>query len=122
MPLVRYLDVVLVVAGAVPALILGAPALGYLVGGGAWIVQRVIQSQEHRLHASIEQPRNLLAVRLFEAFGRIWLLAIAIVVAGLAGDRADGLTAAVAIFAAYSVAFVIRVLSGPPPTRRSPAR
>ena len=114
MPLLRYLDVAVVVLAAAPALVLGAPAFGFALGAGAWLAQRLLQSQEHRLTARIEQPRTLLGVHLFEAFGRIWLLAIAIVVAGAAGGRADGLTAAVTIFAAYSIAFVIRVLSGPP--------
>ncbi len=118
MPLLRYLDVVAVVLAAAPAVVLGVPTLGFGIGAGAWLLQRLIHAQEHRLYSGIQEPRNLLAVRLFEAFGRIWLLAIAIVVAGVAGGRADGLTAAVTIFAAYSIAFVIRVLSGPPPPLR----
>ena len=61
-----------------------------------------------------------LGLNLFEAFGRIWLLAGAIILAGVAGGRADGLTAALVIFAAYSVAFAIRVLSGKPTS--SPGR
>ena len=42
------------------------------------------------------------AVRLFESFGRIWLLAGAIIIAGVAGGRKDGLTAAIVIVGAYS--------------------
>ncbi len=60
----------------------------------------------------LREPRNRLGLSLFEAFGRIWLLAGAIILAGAAGGRADGLTAALVIFAAYSVAFAIRVVSG----------
>jgi hypothetical protein len=37
------------------------------------------------------------------------------VIAGVAGGRADGLTAALVIFGAYSIAFAIRLISGPPP-------
>jgi hypothetical protein len=118
MPLLRYLDVVVVAIAAIPALALGAPVAGYLIGGGAWIAQRVLQANEHRITDRIDEPRRLLGVHLFEAFGRIWLLAIAIIVAGVAAGRADGLTAAIVIFGAYSVAFVIRVFSGPPKTRR----
>jgi succinate-acetate transporter protein len=51
---------------------------------------------------------------LVEAFGRIWLLAGAIVIAGAVGDRADGLTAALMIFGAYSVAFAMRLVEGRP--------
>ena len=41
---VRYLDVVLVVLAAPFAILLGAPVLGYLVGAGVWIVQRVLEA------------------------------------------------------------------------------
>ena len=62
----------------------------------------------------LTEPRAQLGANLFEAFGRIWLLAGAIVLAGVAGGRPDGLTAALVIFGAYSLAFVVRVFSGPP--------
>ena len=117
MPLLRYLDVVVVVLAAAPALILGAPVFGYVIGAGAWILQRAIQANDHLLFARLTEPRQQLGARLFEAFGRIWLLAIAIVIAGVAGYRADGLTAALLIFGAYSIAFAIRVISGPPANR-----
>lgn len=122
MPILRYLDVVVVAVAAIPALILGAPVLGYLLGAGAWIVQRLIQINEYRLTPRMDTPQKQLGVHLFEAFGRIWLLAIAIIVAGVAGHRADGLTAALVIFGAYSIAFTIRVLSGPPQAPRKSAR
>jgi hypothetical protein len=115
--ILRFLDVVVVLVVAIPALALGAPTLGYLVGAGGWIVQRAIQVNEHRLTAGIADPRTAVGARLFGSFGRIWLLAAAIVIAGVAGARADGLTAALVIFCAYSIAFVVRLLSGPPPSR-----
>ena len=121
MPILRYLDVVAVVIAAIPAIVLGAPTFGYLVGGGAWILQRLIQANEYRLAPHLKTPRAQLGAHLAEAFGRIWLLAIAIIVAGVAGGRADGLTCAIVIFGAYSIAFVIRVFSGPPQTRRPAA-
>jgi hypothetical protein len=120
--ILRFLDVVVVLVAAVPALALGAPALGYLVGACGWIVQRAIQLNEHRLTAGIADPRRAVGVRLFGSFGRIWLLVGAIVIAGVAGGRKDGLTAALVIFVAYSVAFVIRLASGPPPPRSQEPR
>jgi hypothetical protein len=117
----RYLDVVLVAIVAIPAIALGAPTFGYLVGGGAWILQRLIAATDRRLlsRASDEAAnfRRQLALNLFEPFMRIWLLAGAIVVAGVAGHRTDGLTAAVVIFGAYSIAFAVKLVSGPPPPR-----
>jgi hypothetical protein len=112
----RYLDVVLVVVAAAPALALGAPVFGYVVGAVGWILQRVMAVTDRRLISRVTDPRKQIGVNLFEAFGRIWLLAGAIIIAGVAGGRADGLTAAVVIFGAYSIAFAIRVMSGPPET------
>jgi hypothetical protein len=114
MNVLRYLDVVAVVVVAIPALIIGAPALGYILGGAAWILFRVLEANNHKLVARFLEPRAQLGANLFARFGRIWLLAGAIVIAGVAGGRKDGLTAALLIFAAYSIAFVGRLMSGPP--------
>lgn len=113
----KYLDVVVVLIAATPAIALGAPVLGYVVGGGGWILQRLVQAVDRRWASRLRDARTQVGVHLFEAFGRIWLLAAAIIVAGVAGGRADGLTAAIVIFGAYSVALAIRLMSGPPPER-----
>jgi hypothetical protein len=113
MTFLRYLDVVVVAVAAAPALALGAPALGFALGAGGWILQRLVQIGDRAFVTRFTEPRAQLTANLFEAFGRIWLLAAAIIIAGVAGKRSDGLTAALVIFGAYSVAFVIRVVSGP---------
>jgi hypothetical protein len=123
MAILRNLDVVLVVLAAAPALALGAPVLGYAIGAGAWLAQRIIAEADKRFLNKAAEPRTQFGLNLFEAFGRIWLLAGAIVAAGVIGGRADGLTAAVTIFIAYSIAFAIRVMSGlsaPRPAARVP--
>jgi hypothetical protein len=113
----RYLDVVFVLLAAAAAIVLGAPALGSAIGAGAWVLQRVLAHADRRWILRAAEPRVVLALNLLEAFGRIWLLAGAIVIAGVAGARADGLTAALVILGAYSVAFVVKVIGGPPPRR-----
>lgn len=115
--IVHYLDVVAVIVLAGPALAAGAPVLGYLVGAAGWIGQRALQVADRYLIDRRLAPRLQLRFSLFERFGRIWLMAGAIVIAGVAGKRADGLTAALVIFAAYTIAFVLRLASGPPPPR-----
>jgi hypothetical protein len=120
MVVLRYLDVVLVAIGAAPALMLGAPVFGYTVGAAAWILQRIIAATDRRLIGRESDATRHAGYALLEAFGRIWLLAGAIVLAGAVGHRADGLTAAIVIFAAYSIAFALRMVSGPPPPRATP--
>jgi hypothetical protein len=114
MRLLRYLDVALVAIGAAVAIPLGAPAAGYAIGSGTWLLQRVLQEADRRWIERIAKPVRRLGYTLFEAFGRIWLLAAGIIVAIIVGHRAYGLTAALIILGAYTVTFVIRVTSGPP--------
>jgi hypothetical protein len=110
-----YLDVALVVVAAPVALALGAPMAGFAVGAGAWLAQRIIAQLDKRWIGKAVEPRARLGLGVFEAFARIWLLAGAIVAAGVLGGRADGLTAALTIFGAYSVALAVRLLDARPP-------
>jgi hypothetical protein len=113
----KFLDVPLVVIGAIIALVLGAPALGVIVGAVGWLLQRALQIVDLRVTANVDDSLRRAGVRTFEAFGRIFLLAIAIILAGVIGGHSDGLAAAIVILGAYSVAFVTRLMSGPPPER-----
>jgi len=114
MVIVRYLDIVVLAVVTPVVLALGAPPLGYLIGAVAWVLQRILAHADRRWISRTRQPRTQLGLNLAEAFGRIWLLAGAIILAGVAGGHPDGLTAALTIFGAYSVAFAVRVLSGAP--------
>jgi hypothetical protein len=107
-------DVIVVVIGSIVAVLLGAPTLGCAVGALGWILQRAMQAVDRRLTARVEDSLRRAGIRSAEAFGRIWLLAGAIIVAAVAGGRKDGLAAAIVVFAGYSVAFAIRLMSGPP--------
>jgi hypothetical protein len=112
--LARNLDLVLVPVGAALALVLGAPVFGVLVGAGAWMLQRALAAVNRRLIDRFAEPGSQLGLNFVDAFARIWVLAGAIVLAGAAGQRSDGLAAAVVIFSAYSIAFAVRIASGRP--------
>lgn len=109
-----YLDVLAASLGLVAGVLLGAPTLGIAVGAGAWLFQRALAHIDRAMVMRAKEPRNRLGLYLAEGFGRIWLLAGAIVAAGVIGGRADGLAAAVLICACYSVAFAVKVIGGPP--------
>jgi hypothetical protein len=108
-----YLDVVLVILAAPVAIALGVPPLGYLIAAGAWVLQRVLQQFDRRWIARRGADARF-GLSLVDGFGRIWLLAGAIVLAAVIGGRRDGLTAALVIFCVYSIAFAIRVVEGRP--------
>jgi len=99
---VRYLDVAMVVLAAPFVLLLDLPLLGYVVGACAWIVQRVLEVVLDRAGRRSD-PRRELGLRFASMIARVWLLGIAIVLAGVAGEREDGFTAAVLCLVAYTV-------------------
>jgi len=115
--MLRYLDVPLVIVAVVPVLAVGAPLLGYCLGAGGWILQRVVAEVDRRWTNRVATPLKHLGVTLFEGFARIWMLAGVIVIAAVAGGRPSGLTASLVIFGAYSVAFAIKLIQGPPRKR-----
>jgi hypothetical protein len=110
--LLRNLDVLAVLVATPVALALGAPTFGVLVGAGGWLLQRAMALFDRRLIVKAAEPGSRLGLNFIDAFGRIWLLAGAIVIAGAVGARRDGLAAALLILAAYSIAFAVRVARG----------
>jgi hypothetical protein len=112
--IVRYLDVVLLALAVPLAVALGAPVLGCAIGAGAWVLQRILAQADRRWIEGKTELRTRFGVNLVESFGRIWLLAGAIVIAAVAGGRSDGLAASLAIFGAYSIAFAVRLVDGRP--------
>jgi hypothetical protein len=109
----RYLDVLLVILVVPVALALGAPAVGVVVSAAAWLIQRLLAHVgQHWIAGRGADAR--FGLNLVDGFGRIWLLAAAIVLAAVIGGRRDGLAAALLIFGAYSIAFAIRLISGRP--------
>jgi hypothetical protein len=113
--LVVYLDLVALAIATPVALVLGAPVLGYCVGAGAWLLQRGVGIVARGLVRRAAEPGDRLGLNFVDAFARIWLLAGAIVAAGVIGGRADGLSAALVILSAYSIALMVRLASGRPP-------
>jgi hypothetical protein len=110
----RYVDILLLAVGAAVVLPLGAPVLGYAIGAGTWLLQRIVQAADKRWIAKVDKPVKRAGYTLFEAFGRIWLLAGGLIVAIVIGSRADALTAGLVIVCAYTIEFVVRLTSGPP--------
>jgi hypothetical protein len=110
---IRYLDVVLVIAFAPFAVLAGLPLLGYGVGGAAWIGQRVLGGfLEHRATAS-KDPKRAVGIQLAGVMGRAWLMGLTILAVGLAGERKDGLTAAVLVLVAFTVYLALSLILRP---------
>lgn len=96
--LVRNLDL-LVLAVALPIFIaIDAPIAGYLAAGGAWLVGRAGKAlADRRRDVALRHANRNAALGLTAAamLGRLWILAAAILIVGLVGDRDAGLAGAV---------------------------
>ena len=113
MTLLRYLDVVLVVAAAPILLLIGVPASGYLIGAGAWIVLRAVGIGVDRYAARIgDQPREL-TLRLVYLIGRLFALALTVILVRMGGGRDDGLTALLVIVFAFTVGLLVSIPTRP---------
>ena len=112
-----YLDVALLVVAAPIMLLIGVPAVGYLVGAGVWIVLRAVGVLIDRVVPSLSDPRGEVTLRLGYLLGRLFLLAIAVIVVRNGAGRDDGLTALVVIVFAFTMQLVLSFL-----TRSRPGR
>ena len=108
--LLRYLDLVLVVAALPFVAFTGLPLLGYAVGAGAWFLQRGIGVLLERRAARSQDMRLSVGLNFFGTLARSWLVGGAIIAVGLGGDREDGLTAAVLVLVAFTVYFALTLV------------
>jgi hypothetical protein len=108
----RYGDLVFL-ALALPAFLLaGWPLLGYVVAAGAWLAQRGIQLiASSRVKSSMASGNRRAALGIMGAstLGRVWLIALAVLIVGLA-DREAGLAAALLSAALFTLYFGSQVL------------
>ena len=111
--LLAYLDVVVLVVAAPIMLLIGVPAVGYLVGAGAWIALRAVGVLIDRAVSSLRDPRGEVSLRLGYLLGRLFLLAIAVIVVRNSAGRDDGLTALLVIVSAFTMQLVLSFLTRP---------
>lgn len=102
MGLLRYLDVVLIVVAAPILLPVGVPALGYGIGAGVWILLRAVGiGVDH--FASVSGTAPALSIRLAYMIGRLFLLALAVILVRKGSGQDAGLTALSVIVFAFTV-------------------
>lgn len=108
--LYRWLDVVLVVLAAPFVVLLDLPVLGYAAGAVAWIVNRAIGHAVERRAQATGDVRRAVGLNLGALIARSWLVGLTILAVGLAGEREDGLTAAILLLAAFTLYFASSLL------------
>jgi hypothetical protein len=110
MTFLRFIDVALVVFFAPLLLLAGAPALGYALGAGSWILARAGGEFLDRRAKTVEDPRTGIGLQVAGMMGRAWIVGLAVVVAGVVGGRDDALCAAVVALVAFTVYFALSLI------------
>lgn len=113
MTLLAYLDVVIVVLATPIVLLMDVPAAGYLVGAGAWILLRAVGVGVDRAAAALGDQRREVSLRLAYLLGRLFLLAIAVILVRRGAGQDDGLTALLVIVFAYTAQLVLSIAYRP---------
>ena len=104
--LVRYADLLLLAAALPIFIVAGLPMLGYAVAAGIWLIQHAILAAADRASAAAlasGDRRRALGIVGAATLGRVWLVALAILLVGVLGEREDGLAAAVLCLALVTV-------------------
>src|SRR3954451_2887844 len=79
----RFLDVGLVVLAAPFVAVSGLPLLGYAVGAGAWVLQRLAGELIERRAQASHDPRTAVGLSVASIIARAWVVGLAIVTVGL---------------------------------------
>jgi hypothetical protein len=109
--LLRYLDVCLVLATAPFVLAAGMPLTGYVIGTLAWLLTRLGAAWGQARSLRSSDPRVRAGLQVGTMMARVWIVAAAVIAARYAGGRDDGIMAAVVVLAAFTVYFVLNVVT-----------
>jgi hypothetical protein len=103
----KYVDLLLLAAALAVFLLGGLPLLGFAVGAGTWVAQRLIQIVAgRRVSAELAAGNRQRAMGILAAttLGRVWLMSTAVLLVGIA-EREAGLAAAILVAVLFTVSF-----------------
>jgi len=103
----KYVDLAVLAAALAVFLLGGLPMLGFAAGAAAWLAQRGVQAVAGRRAAAelaAGRRQRAMAIVASTTLGRVWLMALAVLLTGLA-EREAGLTSAILLAALFTVSF-----------------
>ena len=110
----RYLDLPLLAIALVVFIAADLPMLGYAVIAGVWLLQLAAElDAERRAKRELAEGDRRAAMGWVGAtsLGRVWLVALAVLLVGLLGDRDAGLAAAVLAAILFTAHLLGRLLA-----------
>ena len=104
-----WADIAFLVAALPVFLVARLPLLGYVACASAWLLARGLHQVLTRAAARAESPRNVAGLLVLGMITRVWLVALAIIAAGLSDREARlaGAVFAAALFQVYLIAVMI---------------
>jgi len=103
----KHIDLMLLAAALGVFALAGWPLLGYAVAAAAWLAQRAVQvlaSRRAGADLSHGNRQRALGTVAATSLGRVWLMATAVLLVGIA-EREAGLAAALLLLALFTVSF-----------------
>ncbi len=112
-PLLLYLDVVVIVVAAPIMLLIGVSPAGYLIGAGAWIALRALGVAVERFASASDDLNSSTAIRLGYMLGRLFALAIAVILVRKSHGQDAGLACLLVIVVGFTAHLVLSFLTRP---------
>jgi hypothetical protein len=109
----KYADLLVLAVALAVFLVAGLSLLGYAVAAAVWLLQRGVQMiVAGRVNRELKAGNRQRAMGIVAAttLARVWLMATAVLLAGLA-EREAGLAAAVLVLVLFTVSFAAQGLS-----------
>lgn len=113
MALLRYIDCVLLVVAAPILLLIGVPALGYGAGAGAWIALRAVGAAIERGADAVPDASREIGLKLGYLMGRLFVLAIVVILVRRGAGEDNGLTALAVIVFAFTIQLMVSIVTRP---------
>jgi hypothetical protein len=108
-------DLVLLALALPLFLVADWPLVGYAVAAAVWLAQRFARAAVERRIARAGSPRAVAALTAATIVAPIWLMALAVLIVGLAAGADDGLAAGLVMLVLFSVNLPARLMA-----RRAP--
>jgi hypothetical protein len=109
----KYVDLLALAVALAVFLLGGFPLLGYAVAAAVWLTQRGVQvlaGRRAKSELAAGNRQKAMGVIAATTLGRVWLMATAVLLVGLA-ERESGLAAAVLLLALFTISFAAQGLS-----------
>ena len=110
--ILRHLDLAALVVALPVFVVAGLPLLGYAATAVAWLAQRGIQGLANRRAVTSGDRRAAVGILAGSLFGRLWLVCLCVLGAGLI-EREAGLAAGILAAVLFTVFFCMLLVVKP---------